>query len=198
MDQASAAYWLDVLAACALVLWFAGAWFVSRARQAAAAAPFEFEVAASPDKAKTALVLALRESQLASPLRGSVIGRADGGVVEWRSALSPFRHQGAVQLTPLATGGTRAQCSVHGGLGMLTAARIVVFGGLVATAGLYWALREHALPSDAPNVRAQVIQMVQAIHLLWPPFLLAGLGRRLRTMVQAEVERVLKNAAFAE
>ena len=47
-------------------------------------------------------------------------------------------------------------------------------------------------------VRGQVFQMLQAIHVLWPPFLLAGMALAMRRRLDAEIERVIKNQRFLD
>jgi hypothetical protein len=40
--------------------------------------------------------------------------------------------------------------------------------------------------------------MVQAVHFLWPPFMLAGMVSVMRRRVMQELQRSLQNAVFAE
>lgn len=72
--------------------------------------------------------------------------------------------------------------------GLIVAALIVNFLGLFAIAGLHWLLRELVIPHPQPAVRGQVFQMFQVVHILWPPFLLAGLYRHGLTQGERSVE----------
>src|SRR5262245_16452255 len=63
--------------------------------------------------------------------------------------------------------------------------------GLVALVGGYWALQEFCVPSPNPDIRTQAVQMVQAIHFLWPPFLFGGLYRRTRKATRDAFETLL-------
>lgn len=47
--------------------------------------------------------------------------------------------------------------------------------------------------NEHPPVRWQAIQMGQVVHLLWPPFLLVGLYRRLRSGVLAQMDAFVHN-----
>jgi hypothetical protein len=51
--------------------------------------------------------------------------------------------------------------------------------------GLSWALLTFAAPSEQPGVRGQVFQIVQAIHVLWPPFLLVFIHKRFVAAAEA-------------
>ena len=51
----------------------------------------------------------------------------------------------------------------------------IVIGGVVA------ALWHLVAPSEKPPIRWQAVQVVQIVHVLWPPFLIYFLWRRLHT-----------------
>ena len=196
MDRATAEFWLVVLAAGAAALWLIGLWFVARTRHLGAE-PLrgEADVASGAAAAAARLARVLAEARPGSPLQNSVVLGASEREVRW-SSTGPFRHSGVVQVK----GDTRrahATWEIQGGRVLQHVALAVVVAGGFVIGTLYWALREFAVPNENPAVRAQVIQMVQAIHLLWPPFLFAGLARKLRTAVGNEVRRVVQNAPFA-
>ena len=52
------------------------------------------------------------------------------------------------------------------------------------------------IPSPEEGVRWQVVQTIQVIHVLWPPFLLAFVARRRRAMVEARTGDMLANLAY--
>ncbi|MBM4060683.1 MAG: hypothetical protein FJ265_06260 [Planctomycetes bacterium] len=196
MEFATASFWLDALAAGAAVVWFVGAWFVSgTARAVAEPLRGEAEVACAPAAVLAALGRAIAGARFRSPLQGGIVESVGDGELRWRS-IGPWRHRGRLRVAG-AAGRAHVTWEIEPGRMLLTAARLVVFGGALVVVGLYFLLHELALPNENPGVRGQVFQMVQAIHLLWPPFLLAGLSRRLRRLVGDEVARAVQNAPFA-
>ena len=52
-------------------------------------------------------------------------------------------------------------------------------------AGIALLLMRLVVPSELPTVRWQALQVAQVVHVLWPPFLLLFLHRRLRAAVGA-------------
>jgi hypothetical protein len=59
----------------------------------------------------------------------------------------------------------------------LSAARVCVTLGLLSIGVGFWLADTYLVNAPNPAARAQVWQMVQVIHFLWPPFLFAGLYR---------------------
>ncbi|MCU0726549.1 MAG: hypothetical protein MUE73_12290 [Planctomycetes bacterium] len=53
------------------------------------------------------------------------------------------------------------------------------------------------LGSEDPAVRGQVVQAVQIIHFLWPPFLFCGLTRYIRKLCVGAFRALLRNMAAA-
>lgn len=72
-------------------------------------------------------------------------------------------------------------------------------GGLFQVLGLLglvvggWAIYTYVLPSPNPAVRWQSVQIVQAVHFLWPPFLFGTRYRRGVTDVAAQFEALANN-----
>lgn len=197
MEPIAAGIWLNGLAVGAGAVWLAGAWFVASTRRICSE-PLqgEIDVACDPRTVTTRLTQTLASARTGSPLQNSTIEAATEREVRW-SSTGTLRHRGVVSATGDARR-TRAVWEIQPQeSGMQRAARIVVACGAVVTLAIYLALREFALPSEHGNVRGQVFQMVQAIHVLWPPFLLAGLARKLRRTIGAEVQRAVQNAPFA-
>ncbi len=52
---------------------------------------------------------------------------------------------------------------------------------------LLWFL---AVPNEDPNIRWQVVQVVQIIHVLWPPFLIYFLYKMLRNRVETVSDNI--------
>jgi hypothetical protein len=128
-------------------------------------------------------------------LRGASIDGASDREIRWHAG-RPLPHTGRITLLPGA-GGTRAEWELTRGSGMLVVAMLVCALGALAIVWLHVALRTYVLPHENEDVRGQVVQMVQAVHLLWPPFLFAGLARGLRTQLAQDVDRLVANASFA-
>ncbi len=197
MDPETAAFWLETIAAGAAAAWFAGAWFVHRTRSLCAEPQGgEIEVASSPDAIVQRTTQALADARAGSPFAGSVIEHAGGGEVRWRTDSGALRHRGVVRATGIAQQ-SRVVYGIEYTGRLLTFGTAFVAFGAVVVGVLFWLLREHVLTSPDANVRAQVIQMVQACHVLWPPFLFAGISRALRRTLANEVLRTLRNAPFA-
>lgn len=71
--------------------------------------------------------------------------------------------------------------------------------GLAFGAGLFVFLWLKVLPSGDKAVRGQVVQMMQMIHLLWPPWLVYSLYRRSRRATEMYLAAAAANgAAMAE
>lgn len=75
---------------------------------------------------------------------------------------------------------------------------LLLAAGLVALAGGYWAMSRYIVPSPNLGIRSQVVQMVQVVHVLWPPFLLAYLHRRPRTMLRAQLDALVHNLPYLD
>lgn len=63
-------------------------------------------------------------------------------------------------------------------------AALVLFLEPVVIIGIFLLLWFFAVPNDSPGVRWQVVQVVQVIHVLWPPFLIYFLFIKFRGSVK--------------
>lgn len=117
-------------------------------------------------------------------------GRGDGGVGPPVKGRVAFRRS--------STGRTRAeyQAYVESRGGLLLGAAIVQVLGLAALVGGFWALWTFVAASENPQVRLQVLQMLQAVHLLWPPFLLVFLHRRFGRLLDGTLKTTLRNLPY--
>lgn len=72
--------------------------------------------------------------------------------------------------------------------------------GLIALAGTYFLIDRFVVNAANPVIRWQVFQMFQAIHLMWEPFLFAGIYRSLKKMGDVAVDHavagLVHNLAF--
>lgn len=197
MDPETAAFWLETIAAGAAAAWFAGAWFVHRTR-GVCAEPLggEVEIPSGPDAIVQRTIAVLAEARAGSPFAGSVIEHAGRGEVRWRTNSGALRHRGVVRATGIAQQ-SRVVYGIEYTGRLLTFGTAFVAFGAVVIAVLFWMLRQYVLASPDAGVRAQVIQMVQAVHVLWPPFLFVGLARTLRRTLAKEVLRTLQHVPHA-
>jgi len=194
MTLETAEFWLDNIAAGGVCLWMIGVWFVLQARKVSGQLiEGEFEVAASQETISQGFAEVLSRSQSGLPLGDSVLDSVTPSEVRWHS--TRMCRAGVIHIKGRG-GKSLVTYQVEVRNGMLKAAYVVVVIGAVAIGVLYTMLSKYALPSDIPNIRGQVFQMAQCIHLLWPPFLIGGLARLRRTMMSREIERTLKNVPF--
>ncbi len=70
-------------------------------------------------------------------------------------------------------------------------ALFVVFLMPVTIVGVAAALWNFAAPSAAPGIRTQSVQIVQMVHVLWPPFLFYGLRKTQRTTARNALSNLL-------
>ncbi len=196
MALATATFWLHVLTGIALVLWSAGAWFVRRTA-AASREPMrgEARVAMRPADVVRHVADRIVRATVESAFHRAKVDAVTDSDVRWHAAGARGHHG---RVTAAADGnGSRVQWELTGESSLLRGARIVVWCGAAAIVALHYVVHEWVLPSEHPAIRGQVFQMAQAVHLLWPPFLLAGLARKLRRAAFDDVERTVHNAAFA-
>jgi hypothetical protein len=91
--------------------------------------------------------------------------------------------KGILQFSTVAGGQTRIDYALETSVSqtLLRVAAIIQICGLLALVFGGWAIYEFVATSPNLEIRFEVLQMIQVIHILWPPFLLAGLYRaRLR------------------
>lgn len=194
MDAESATFWLDTIAAVMVALLVASAWFTSRVRrQFVEPLRGEAEVTAAPQAVLAAIGKGLTTAKGPEWL-GCAVETANDREVRWKKSTFP-RHEGRAAATGSARK-SKVTWEVTAGTGFLSVAKVIVLVGGLVTGGLYYALWTFAVASEDPGHRAQVIQMVQAIHFLWPPFLFAGLASSLRRRIGDEVRRAALGATF--
>ncbi len=99
-----------------------------------------------------------------------------------------------------ATGGDRTgvdyAIAVPEWRGLLIAGAIVQGLGLVALVAGFFAMIAWVVPNPNPAIRGQSFQMLQVVHVLWPPFLLGTLYRMRRRTVQARFEVLVHNLPY--
>jgi hypothetical protein len=110
----------------------------------------------------------------------------------------PRSYRGGFRFTPANTSRTRVEylLEIPGARWALILAGVFQFLGLAALVGGFWALSTFVAHSDDSVVRAQVLQMMQAVHFLWPPFLFAFVYRRWGLFLRRTVETLLANLPY--
>jgi len=197
MDLETASFWLDAIALGAFAVWGFSAWFVVRTgRQLADPTLGEITVAAPVATVRARLTQTIISGDIRSPLRDAIVEASTDEEVRWRSQ-GALRTQGTATLRSEGRQ-THVQLSVVAQSPLMLAAKIVVTVGLLATLGIYQLISTLVLESGSPGLYIQVIQMVHAVHFLWPPFLLAGIVSVTRRRLLLELQRSLQNAVFAE
>ncbi len=121
-------------------------------------------------------------SEVAAP--NSVSRVLDRGVLSFRS-----KGAGRTQIT--------YELSYLPARWMLRAAKACQVAGILVIASLFLLLYNLAVPSLNPGARFQVIQMVQGVHLLWVPFMLATRYKNQVRNLHATVDAFLHNLPYA-
>lgn len=107
--------------------------------------------------------------------------------------------QGQLRFAPLGSNRTRVDYAVELSRslrGALVAGAIIQAAGLLVLAVGGWAVYTFLASSDNPVARWQTFQMLQAAHLLWPPFLCAKLYRTFRRRAAARLETFVHNLPY--
>lgn len=125
-----------------------------------------------------------------------VFERVDTGIAK-QPAGRWFR-QGELHFTALRPNRTQVEWAVEPAAfrWMLLVGSMVQLVGLVVLVGGCWAMSSYVATSPHPAIRWQSVQMVQVVHLLWPPFLFGGLYRRGIRGVKAEFEALVNNLPY--
>ena len=147
-----------------------------------------------PDPLSTRLAAALARNGLwpGAPLE---ITDRTPSIVSFVSPGEPNKPRGEIQLASSGLDRTRIDYRVEfEALGrFLQWAWIIQAAGLILLAVAYWALRTYVATSTNLAVRWQSVQMIQIIHILWPPFLLGTLYRKQYQLVRRQLETIIKN-----
>lgn len=196
MDEATARFWFHAIAAVGTAVWLSSVVFLAATRRRLAEprigeVEFEGDRRALLQRAAAAIA----DARPGSPLQGCVVDSLSADELRWHSVRRVNAHRGVLRLHG-AGGTTRLAYGIDGQGRLLLAAQIVVAVGAVVLAAMFFGLRTYVLPHENPAVRGQALQMAQCVHVLWPPFLLAGLARGLRRAMGDELERIVRNLPF--
>jgi hypothetical protein len=183
---------LTVITAVGFVVWLAGlAFLLTSARVGRPATTDDLgeawpqgwltgwaEVSGRPeDLVQRATSLLVKEGSV------KILERTDDRVAFERVGQVPaggWGGRGELRFMPLGRDRTRVEYGVEreGPRLLLRLAGVFQALGLVALLVGPWLVYTMLVSSPNPAVRGQALQMAQVVHLLWPPFLFAGLYRR--------------------
>jgi hypothetical protein len=218
MSSETAEIVLAVTCFVAALVWLAGLWFLvwSYRSTAVQAEPMENELGETDPATKDWL---LGSVEIEAPSQGLVdklarmlVKISSGSLAvsdKTQDRLSFQRvgppvgglpERGEIQFSSL--GGNRTQANyalqTRGYRGLLIGGAIFQTLGLAALVFGGWAFYEFCVPSPNPDVRGQTFQMIQIVHLLWPPFLFGGLYRARRKMQMNQIWFLLRNLPQTE
>lgn len=213
MSNDAAALIVLVLAACATAAWATGIAFTRRRLFAAPRDQFtempirgvsgEVRVQQGPSVVRERMLECMRQAVIPGRMGCSVmVRRAEGDTIEGRllyGAGGPGSAEGLPVTLRLSAdgGGTRVtyEADTDPALrGLRIGAVIFHVVGLIAIPTLGYVLLNYAAPSSSPGARGQVVQMIQIVHVLWPPFLLGYLGGRLKAQTRVLLEGLATSA----
>jgi hypothetical protein len=150
----------------------------------------------------------IAEALVSGPALGVVpirVDSADADAVRFRvpagSSLVPLtaRLEGEYVLRRAADGRVRVTIRTNRAAarrGARVALGICLLAGLPLLVVLPAVLMAFVVGSPLPAVRAQAFQVLQVVHVLWPPFLVVWLGRRNQTIVEEGLGQVLDRLRF--
>lgn len=99
-----------------------------------------------------------------------------------------------------ARSGNRTQVAyaveVPRNLGLLWAGFAVQAVGLLVVIVLFVVMQQFVVSSPNPAIRWQVLQMLQVVHPLWPPFLLAYLYRQSGRNLRVAIDSLVRNLPY--
>jgi hypothetical protein len=109
-----------------------------------------------------------------------------------------YLRQGQLRFSPVGSGRTHIDYAIELKKSNVLVWLAILFQtlGLAALVGGFVMIYIFAVEHPNPDVRTQAIQMVQAVHFLWPPFLFAGIYRRGRTLVTKGFELFINNLPY--
>ncbi len=79
---------------------------------------------------------------------------------------------------------------------LLWAGYLFLFLGLATLVVGFWILKTLVINHPNPTVRWQVLQGLQVIHFLWPPFLFGGIYRKTLQTTRHQLEALIQNLPY--
>jgi hypothetical protein len=127
---------------------------------------------------------------------GPSLGHPTGGTSPTGDSSRPIR--GEVVFSPCGSNRCRGHYAIEAGTGrgLVVAGTVVLVAGLVVLVTLFLCLRFYVVNSAEPGIRAQAVQMIQCVHLIWPPWLLGVLYRRGQVLLSRALEVLIGNLPY--
>jgi hypothetical protein len=169
------------------------------------------EVAGRPDELSAKLAGSLSRTGLSGLLTRVLERTADRVVFEVLGTRSQpaaqsgnpgaaFREpiRGEVVFKPSGSSHAVAEFALEAraGRGLVVAGVVLLVLGLIGLFVGFVLVSTLVVPSPNPGIRAQSVQMIQCVHLLWPPWLFARLYRRGRDALRSALEVLLGNLPY--
>jgi hypothetical protein len=119
---------------------------------------------------------------------GMQAGASAGGGASYRGAKRCW-----VRFQPVSSHETRVEyvLQIPPAIGLVIGGGVFVVVGLIVLVAGFVLSEIFAIP-DA-RFRGQVVQMVQTVHFLWPPFLFGSLIKRMRSLLPVNLETMIQN-----
>lgn len=158
----------------------------------------EAEVDGQPEELSSKLATQLARESV-GPFGPVKVVASDDREVAFEPAGAPMNgfRGGRVRLTPMGQR-TRIEYALRtSGSGLLIGGWFMLALGLGTLIVVPCLAFTFAVPSPDPNVRAQSVQVVQMVHLLWPPFLFAALARQPGRMLRARMDALVHNLPYS-
>ncbi len=154
-------------------------------------------------KALTAAMATLLAQGALGPLR--IVEKTDSRIVfDKLATLTPSQtpglwfQRGEMRFRPLG----QKQCQVDWAVEPSKLRRLLWVGYVIQGTGLLallagsWAMVTFIASSPDPAIRWQSLQMLQVLHLLWPPFLFGTLFRKAVRGIRAQLEATATNLPY--
>lgn len=116
-------------------------------------------------------------------------GSASARVVRGQLRLEPAAEHGRTRVE-YAVDPETSKLLLHFGAGISAL-------GLAILVGLSWGLWTYVAESPNPGVRAQTVQIIQVMHALWPPFMMAWVSRSRQASLRGAVEGLVGDLPYS-
>jgi hypothetical protein len=209
---------LALLTSIAVTVWLIGAYYLAnspaiaarreRGEEGAATSGLGFEPGPTtivgggeiegtpPDNSrKLAAVIARDGLGAGQPLQ--IVERRDDRIV-FISPGDPLKPRGEIQLGTSGSERTRFDyCVEYDALSRpLKVGWMILAVALIVLAIAVWVVRTYLVPSRSPGIWGQSIQLIQMVHLLWPPFLLGSQYRSRYRSLRRRLDTALHNLPY--
>jgi hypothetical protein len=122
------------------------------------------------------------------------------GSMDWNPSYGGWYRQGRLMFEAVGADRTRIDYAIEvpPGRWLLGLGWAFQVAGLIALVLGCWLVNTYCVSSPNPAMRWQTIQMAQAAHFLWPPFVFGALYRQRRKLVLTSFEALIQNLPYVE